>query len=129
MGLFSPRQGADARELAGIRDQLDAIRTQLSNTQSELRSLQAEQISLHTQVHKWMRRALAAQTASERNQEPAPARAALAAQETPAPIRGWGARGRRAARLQREALADLQTLAELGGQPGETVENGNGVHS
>lgn len=67
-----------------------------------MRALETEQATLHDQVRKWMRRAIAAERAAERNQEPDPKGPETPA--TPAPVVArplWGARARRIGRIAR----------------------------
>lgn len=67
---------------------------------SALRQLETEQITMHDQVRRWMRRAVAAERAVELAHEPHPD-----APTTPGPaprpqMNLWGARARRAARVE-----------------------------
>ena len=87
-----------SREVKGLPDLVDH-ELRIGKLESLLRQLETEQLTLHDQVRKWMRRAVAA----ERNQERSTLGAAPAPATPPAPpsrsTRGmWGARARIAMR-------------------------------
>jgi chromosome segregation ATPase len=64
--LFGPRQFADSQ----ARDELTRLRDELTRVESVVRQVEQEVIDMHSQVRRWMRRAVAAERAVERNQEP-----------------------------------------------------------
>ncbi|HKW42521.1 MAG TPA: hypothetical protein VJN39_14830 [Gemmatimonadales bacterium] len=105
---------------ASLIQRVTVLEAELSKTQSVVRQLEGEQLLMHDQVRKWMRRAVAAERAVERNQEPAE-------DGTPAPparrvrlSKGllWGARARRLARGAPDPVNDAPPEVEA-----------NGVHS
>lgn len=81
MGLFGNRQAVDTT----ARAEIAALRDELTRTQSFIRQLEQEQVGLHDQVRRWMRRAVAAERAAERNQEQRPHVNGHVAAVTPAP--------------------------------------------
>ncbi len=81
------------------REEFDALASQVLKYQSELRTYQTEQVTMHEEVRKWMRRALAAESRMDARQT-----ARVANGESPAvssPRNMWGARARRLARIAR----------------------------
>lgn len=76
VNLFGRGQAKDDERLAALERRAAAL-------ESALRTLENEQVRMHDQVHKWMRRAVAA----ERNQERREVGAAPAPAATPAPPR------------------------------------------
>lgn len=94
MNLFRRRQAEPEPTLLAMIADLQA---QVTGCLSQVRALESEQITLHDQVRKWMRRAVAAERAVARNQEPDGA-PALPVAAPPARRRLWGARARMALR-------------------------------
>ncbi len=100
MALF----GRGKVEAPDTAERLSRLEAEVSRLASALRLLEVEQGTVHDQVRKWMRRAVAAERAAERNQEPDGA-------EPPAPPVMprviTGVRARRMARLaRRDPMAD-----------------------
>lgn len=96
MGLFRRGQ-ADNAPLAL---KLEHLERELSKVQSTVRQLEVEQVTLHDQVRKWMRRAVAAERVVERARGAAPDAPPTAAPS--AARQPWGARARRMLRRQAE---------------------------
>lgn len=87
-----------------VEERLSRLEAELARLQSALRQLETEQVTMHEQVRRWMRRAVAAERAAERNQErPSVVEPPEAATPVPPPRRMWGARERIAARRLRSA--------------------------
>ena len=152
MPLFGPRKVEDdgARAaLAELRVELTELRAELTRAESVVRQIEAEVIGMHDQVRRWMRRAVAAERAAERNQEPTGIGHDGQPEATPAPrtsaaplsrVTLRGARARIAARRQLEAqTAMLRRLSEGAPSPIQApevdvetsppTEATNGVHS
>jgi hypothetical protein len=90
------------RQLDELAQRLEA---DLARQSSVIRQLETEQATLHDQVRKWMRRAVAA----ESRVDGAP-QAAAPIVAAPPPGRLWGARARRLARIaQEEATNGIHT--------------------
>lgn len=109
MGWFR-RSGVTQQQLDDMRARLEA---RLSDQDSVIRSLEAEQATMHVQVRKWMRRAVAA----EAREQIAPAGSVPAARRSGL----WGARARRRLGLPDRPDMELEIV--------EPVERANGVHS
>jgi hypothetical protein len=101
VNLFGKRQVEDPEARRQVADLADEIR----KLESVVRQIEGEQILMHDQVRKWMRRAVAAERAAERHQEPHRNGGPVTA--TPAPsvplLRMRGARARILARRLAEA--------------------------
>jgi hypothetical protein len=111
VNLFGPRQVADHQ----VRLELQSVRQDVEKLASALRNLELEQQTLHDQVRKWMRRAVAAERNAEQNQEPPAAQPAA----PPVPPRLWGARARRL--MRGTPVPDVVVS--------HTEGDSNGVHS
>ena len=94
--------------------EVGAVLQRMSALESAFRTLEQEQIAMHDQVRKWMRRAVAAERAAGRNQEPE----AGGRPATPGPQQGMTSARARALRQGRAWGGRL-----------EPEDNGNGVHS
>jgi hypothetical protein len=114
--LFGPRHVVDSE----ARRELAELRAELTKAMSVVRQLDTEQAAMHADVKRWMRRAVAAERAAERNQGPhanghgpvppvTPASPTLHELDPPPVSRLTlrGARARIAARRQIEAHAAL----------------------
>lgn len=116
--LFGRGQDQSREALADLEQRLATVERELAKCQSDMRTLSGEQDAMHQRVHGYMRRAIAAERASGRNQESLDLDTGTAPVEpvpatTPAPKRRtlWGARGRRAMR----GVVSLAEQAESGG--------------
>jgi len=95
------------------------LRDELERVQSVVRQIETEVVGMHDQVRRWMRRAVAAERAVVRNQEPAVSLPHVNGHATPAPrtpstisrLSLRGARARIAARRRLEA--DAEVLREV----------------
>lgn len=100
-----------------VRVELARLGQRVTSLESTLRQLEGEQILMHDQVRKWMRRAVAAERAMVRNQEPSVQTIPVTPERPPT----WGARRRilerRLARAAREPVNGAG--AELGEQGGD----------
>lgn len=110
MRLFGPRQAVDET----ARAELAQLRDEVVRAQSVVRQIEQEAIAMHDQVRRWMRRAVAAERAVLRNQEPPVNGMATPAAHAPAVVvpplnrvNLRGARARIAARRQLEAQAEF----------------------
>ncbi len=116
-GVFWKRQPDLSAELAQLRSQVLEL-------QSAVRTLNDELVVVHDRVHRWMRRAVAAEGAVKRNgpvsRPPASADDVLAGLT--------GARRRIAERKLRTARPELFNRPELNGDE-EEEESQDGVHS
>jgi chromosome segregation ATPase len=91
--MFGRRQEVSRADLNALREEVAQLRSELHKAQSEIRAYQTEQVTMHSQVQKWMRRAVAAERVVDRNQDPTAE--ATAASGTPgSPQVLWGAAGR-----------------------------------
>lgn len=116
MNLFGRRQASVEDRLSALANEVARLASEVGKAQSEVRAYQTEQINMHDQVRKWMRRAIAAERAVERNQDSSAERPAGS---TPAPAAlPWGARGRRYAAAMR-GTSRANGVVE---NPVETVE-------
>lgn len=108
-------------EVKGAPDVSDLL-DRMGKLESLMRTLETEQLTLHDQVRKWMRRAVAAERAVGRGQgSPAPAGTAVAPPLVkPASLRG--ARARMYVRRLEETLAAVQA-----GQPVPQPPHTNGT--
>jgi chromosome segregation ATPase len=119
--LFGKRKpDADAR--------LEALENRARQLESQLRTLENEQIRMHDQVHKWMRRAVAAERNQERGRSlPAPVHVTPAPPRRPASMHGAAARSY-ARRLEEytEALRSVGGNARSEDNGDAPVTNGAG---
>ena len=101
MGLFRRSEVAVASAKVDAewgRQRLDHLEAEVKRLGSELRQYQTEQVTMHDQVRKWMRRAVAAERAVDVERGESIER--VGAGDAPArpASRLWGARSRVAAR-------------------------------
>lgn len=115
MGLFGRGQATPP----DVRLRVDAIERELSKVASQVRQLEVEQMTLHDQVRKWMRRAVAAERRVEES-APAPAEHGASRTAQPAPVDpllmfNAGLRGARGRIARRKLAALARARAEAGG--------------
>ena len=110
MGLFRPREVADPV----ARSRLSDVEADLARMASAIRQLEVEQATMHDQVRKWMRRAVAAErhVTHEGAGTPPPAVAPVT-----------GVRARRALRRWQESQVTVTTAED---DPGSTNGAGDG---
>lgn len=124
MNLFGPRKVIDE----DARAEAARLGDELARVESVVRQIETEVAGMHDQVRRWMRRAVAAERAVERNQEPhangfaAVTPASPAAPAAPARLSMRGARARIALRKrfefeQRSLLPDTPNGALANGLP------------
>lgn len=116
--MFGRGQGELRRELRELRAELD-------KTQSQVRQLVGEQDALAVQVHKWMRRALAAERAALERVGSGDAVSRTVPGEPRAVSRLWGARRRIEARRAMRGMMPRGLVEELrngDGKPGAGEE-------
>jgi len=110
---------------AQLADVMARIDTRIAQQDSVIRTLEAEQLSLHQQVHKWMKRAVAAERAAGRNQERPSAAAATPAPRTLTPARARAyMQGRSWGETRNRTLEDRARLTIDNGDDSEHGQNG-----
>jgi hypothetical protein len=123
--LFGPRKVIDPE----AREELVRLRDELVRVESVVRQFETEVSGMHDQVRRWMRRAVAAERAVERNQEPhangnGPVPSVTPASPAPAaaPYSRLAMRGARARMAMRRKIeAESEFLRSLQGNPASPV--------
>lgn len=109
------------RQVEGLPS-LEALHSELTKLQSAVRTLETEQVTLHDQVRKWMRRAVASEARAARSSQGSTPPPALPITSIPKPTSLRGARGRIYVRQLEEMAARAASVPAALPEPGAAAQ-------